>query len=164
VSHDAQLDVLREFHRDKLTLRERHVSVAKVVDNYAFNNTYQNVISRDDVHLSWLEAAIADLGGTPDTVDAPVLPARGKRDSFLPLVEEDARNADAFVTSWRPRLDEVVNARHRRMLGVVLGETLEQRRFFLQITAGREDLLGRRSNGPGKVGTGDGVLPARWIE
>ena len=50
------------------------------------------------------------------------------------------------------------------MMQVVLGETLEHKRFFDQILAGREDMLGRRSNGPGSPGTGDGVLPVRWIE
>ncbi len=43
------------------------------------------------------------------------------------------------------------------MLSLILGETLEQKRFFDQIAAGRTDQLGRRSNGPGSPGTGDGV-------
>lgn len=157
-------DVLRAFHRDKLTQRQRHVAVARQIDNYAFNNTYQNVISRDDVHLTWLESAIVELGGVPDSVDEPQLPARGKKESFLPLVADDAREAEALVGRWRPRLDEVGNARHRNMLNVILGETLEHRRFFSQIGEGREDVLGRRSNGPGRDGTGDGVLPVRWID
>jgi hypothetical protein len=50
------------------------------------------------------------------------------------------------------------------MLQVILGEALEHKRFFDQMIAGREDLLGRRSNGPGKDGTGDGVMAVRWIE
>jgi hypothetical protein len=49
------------------------------------------------------------------------------------------------------------------MMQVIIGETLEQRRFFEQILAGKDDLLGRRSNGPGSPGTGDGVLPVRWL-
>jgi len=116
------------------------------------------------VHLSWLEAAIADLGGTPADVAEPALAPLGKRESAAPLLQQDARDADAFVAKWRPRVTEVVNARHRGMLGVVLGETLEQKRFFEQMVAGRDDLLGRRANGPGSPGTGDGVLPVRWIE
>ena len=83
---------------------------------------------------------------------------------FLPLIAEDARTADAFVSRWRPRLSEVTNARHRSMMQVVLGETLEQKRFFDQMVADRDDLLGRRANGPGPIGTGNGVLPVRWIE
>ena len=38
----------------------------------------------------------------------------------------------------------MTNARHRGMLRVILGETLEQKRFFEQGLAGRTDLLGRR--------------------
>jgi hypothetical protein len=49
------------------------------------------------------------------------------------------------------------------MIQVILGETLEHKRFFDQMLAGRDDLLGRRANGPGSPGTGDGVLPVRWL-
>ena len=41
------------------------------------------------------------------------------------------------------------------MLNVILGETLEHKRFFDQALAGRADLLGRRADG---AGTGGGVL------
>ena len=155
------LSILREFHREKLTLRERHVAVACHVSNYAFNNTYQYIIAREDVHLSWLEAAIAELGGTPESVGEPHLPAPGKGGSFLPMVEEDAREAGTFVSRWRQRLTEITNARHRTMMNVILGETLEQKRFFDQMVAGDEALLGRRMAG---AGTGNGVLPVRWLE
>lgn len=164
VSTQDLLSTLQAFHREKLTLRQRHVAVARHVDNYAFNNTYQNVVSREDLHLAWLESAIAELGGTPDSVAEPDLPARGRKDSFLPFISQDAQEAEAIVARWRPRLPEIGNARHRNMVQIILGETLEHRRFFEQMTAGREDLLGRRANGPGPVGTGDGVLPVRWVE
>jgi hypothetical protein len=154
------LAVLREFHHEKLALRQRHVAVARQVSSYSFNNTYQYIIAREDVHLSWLEAAIAELGGTPDQVSEPSVPPRGKKDSFLPLVQEDAREAEAFVSRWRPRTGEVTHARDRNMLNVILGETLEHKRFFDQIVAGRDDVLGRRMDG---AGTGDGVLGVRWI-
>jgi hypothetical protein len=146
-------------------MRERHVAVARFVTDYEFNNAYQYVIAREDVHLSWLEAALAEAGETPDVVEEPrVAAARvGPKADFLPLVREDLRQADAFVADWRPKLSEVSNARHRSMMQVVVGETLEQRRFFEQILAGEDDLLGRRSNGPGSPGTGDGVLPVRWL-
>ena len=77
---------------------------------------------------------------------------------------EDARAAEAFVAAWRPRLSEIASARHRSLLTVILGETLEQKRFFEQMGAGNHDLLGRRSNGPGSDGTGNGVLAVRWVE
>jgi hypothetical protein len=158
------LTLLREFHREKLGLRERHVAVARVVSDYAFNNTYQYIIAREDVHLSWLEAALAEMGESPASVPEPQLAARGRKESFLPLVDEDGREAETFVARWRARLAEVSNARHRTMLQVILGETAEHKRFFDQMIAGRADLLGRRANGPGPVGTGNGVLPVRWIE
>jgi hypothetical protein len=54
------------------------------------------------------------------------------------------------------------NARHRKMLNVILGEALEQKRFFEQALAGRHDLLGRRTEDVGPlVGK---VLPTRWVE
>ena len=155
---------LREFHHEKLAMRQRHVAVARRVVDYEFNNAYQYVINREDVHLSWLEAALTEIGETPDDVPEPGLPAAIRKGDFLPLVTEDARETEAFVARWRPHVAEMTNARHRLMLQVVLGETLEQKRFFDQVVAGRDDLLGRRANGPGPSGTGDGVLPVRWIE
>ena len=155
------LAVLGEFHREKLTLRERHAAVARHVSNYSFNNTYQYVIAREDVHLAWLESAIAEGGGTPAQVTEPVLPSPGRKpDSFLPLVQEDARAAEEFVTKWRARVGDVTHARDRSMLQVILGETLEHERFFDQMLAGRDDLLGRRMDG---AGTGNGVLGVRWL-
>jgi hypothetical protein len=156
--------ILTEFHKDKLSLRQRHVAVARQVSDYDANNTYQYVIAREDVHLQWVEAALRELGATPADLAEPQLPARGRKASFIPLVEEDAREADTFVSRWRARIGDLGHARHRGMLQVILGETLEQKRFFDQITAGREDVLGRRANGPASPGTGDGVLPVRWID
>jgi hypothetical protein len=158
------ISTLREFHHDRLAMRQRHVAVARHVSDYNFNNTYQNIIGREDVHLAWVEAALRELGETPPGVDEPALASPGKKGSFLPFVREDAQAADAFVTRWRPLVGAITNARHRKMTQVILGETLEHKRFFDQMLSGNEDLLGRRSNGPGKDGTGDGVLPVRWIQ
>jgi hypothetical protein len=158
------VSVLREFHRDKLTLRQRHAAVARLVGDYDANNTYQYVIAREDVHLSWLEAALQELDAAPDNVDEPALKPLGRKERFMPLTSQDARDAEAFVQKWRPRLAEITHARHRGMMNVVLGETLEHKRFFDQIVAGRDDVLGRRANGPGSPGTGDGVIAERWIE
>jgi hypothetical protein len=159
------LAILQECYVEKLALRQRHVAVARRVTDYDFNNTYQYVIAREDVHLAWLAAAVTELGGTPEDRPEPDLPpVQGKKVDFLPLVRDDARQAEAFVTRWRPRLPDIGNARHRGMIQVILGETLEHKRFFDQIMAGREDVLGRRANGPGSPGTGDGVLPVRWMD
>ena len=155
------LATLREFHKARLAMRQRHVAVARHVSGYDFNNTYQYIIAREDVHLSWLEAAIAELEGKPDDVGEPEIAAPKKKASYLPLIEEDARSARQFVDTWRPRVATVTHARHRNLLNVILGETLEHRRFFEQAAAGNTDLLGRRDGGES---TGGEVLPVRWIE
>jgi hypothetical protein len=156
------LALLREFYRDKLTMRQRHVAVARHVPDYDFNNTYQYVIAREDVQLNWLRDAILDMGGTPDEVGEPTIQAPGKgTDAHAQLFGEDRDSAQRFVDSWRPRMEAMPNARHGSMLQVILGETLEHKRFFEQALAGRSDLLGRRADG---AGTGGGVLGVRWIE
>ena len=154
---------LKELHRDKLTLRERHVAVARHVDHYDFNNTYQYAIAREDVHLSWLETAIRELGGTPDDVAEASVAAPGKKGSFVPLVQQDAKDADALVSKWRPRIEALskANTRHAKMVGVILGETMEHQRFFVQIAQGHELVLGKRMPG---ASTGNGVMADRWVE
>jgi hypothetical protein len=164
VRTDALLSILLEFHRDKLALRQRHVAVARHVFGYDANNTYQYVIAREDVHLQWLEAAIAELDGTPEQVAEPPVPRLVRNEKFIGLTVKDAEDIAAFVAKWRPRLDDVTHARHRSLMNVIIGETLEQKRSFDQVAQGREDVLGRRANGPGSPGTGDGVLGVRWIE
>ena len=66
----------------------------------------------------------------------------------------------AFVERWRDKVEKVTNARERNMLRVILGETLEAKRFFDQMIAGREDLLGRRDEGAGTPGE---VIATRWV-
>ena len=156
------LALLRDFYRDKLTMRQRHVAVAKHVPDYDFNNTYQYIVAREDVQLNWLRDAITDMGGTLEDVAEPSIQGSGKStDVQSRLIGEDRDGAQKFVDAWRPRIEAMPNARHRSMLRVILGETLEHKRFFDQAIAGRSDLLGRRADG---AGTGGGVLPVRWIE
>ena len=156
------LALLREFYRDKLAIRQRHVAVAKHVPDYDFNNTYQYVIAREDVQLNWLRDAIEGMGGPVPDVPGPEIRLSGKGESAqAALIGEDRDLAQSFVGKWRPRVDAIPNARHRTMLQVIVGETLEHKRFFEQAVAGRTDLLGRRADG---AGTGGGVLPVRWIE
>lgn len=154
------VEILREFHRERLTARQRHVAVARHVTHYDFNNTYQYIINREDVHLQWLEAAIRDLGGEPSDAGEPDLGKPDKKTKYEPFIEQDAREAGAFVERWRARLAAVDHARHRGMMNVIVGEVLEHKRFFEQMLAGRDDLLGRRADG---AGTGGGVLPVRWL-
>ena len=73
------LEFLSAFYRDKLTLRNRHVAAARFVADYNFNNTYQYVINRDDMHVRWLQDAVTDTGGTPEEQPLPNLdPARAR--------------------------------------------------------------------------------------
>ena len=156
------LALLREFYRDKLTIRQRHVAVAKHVPDYDFNNTYQYVIAREDVQLNWLADAVTDMGGALEDLPEPDIQGSGKSAEVqAQLIGEDRQAAQSFVDKWRPRMEAMPNARHRSLLRVILGETLEHKRFFDQALAGRTDLLGRRAAG---AGTGGGVLPVRWIE
>jgi hypothetical protein len=154
------LDFLTAFYRDKLTLRNRHVAAARFVTDYNVNNTYQYVINRDDMHVRWLQDAIADAGGTPEEQALPEMELGKDKDPQRTVITADRDAAQKFVERWRERVDVLPNARHRSMLRVILGETLEQQRFFEQALAGREDLLGRRADG---AGTGDGVLSTRWV-
>jgi hypothetical protein len=156
------LTLLRDFHREKLTMLRRHEAAAKYVGNYDFNNTYQYVIAREEMHVRWVADAVQDADGQLETVAEPQLDVAGKgKDAQNAVIAQDRDGAQAFVDQWRPRVQAMTQARHRTMLNVILGETLEHKRFFDQALAGRSDLLGRRADG---AGTGGGVLPTRWIE
>jgi hypothetical protein len=157
------LDVLQAFHGEKLAMLVRHEAVARLVAQYDANNTYQYIINREETQLTWLATAIMELGGTVNDTPAASSPVAAKgSDAVGRAIEEDARVAASFVERWRPRIDAMDNARHARMLRLILGETLEQQRFFEQAKAGRTDLLGRRGT---QLGPSHGdVLPSRWIE
>jgi hypothetical protein len=159
------LQLLREFYREKSALRQRHVAAARLVVDYDYNNAYQYVINREDVHLTWLHDAITDHGGTPEDAPEPRLDAAAKgkakqQDAQTAVIREDRDQAQAFVDRWRDRVEHMNHARLRTLLRVVLGETLEQKRFFEQALEGRTDLLGRRADGAGTQGV---VLPTRWV-
>ncbi len=107
---------------------------------------------------------IVELGGDvpAESATADRKPSGKGTAAAKPLFDEDARDSSAFVERWKPKVEAMDNARHRGMLRVILGETLEQQRFFQQASAGRLDLLGRRTESVGKL---EGVvLPTRWIE
>jgi hypothetical protein len=155
-------DLLLEFYRDKLALVLRHEEGARFISHYDFNNTYQYILSREETQLAWVGAAITDLGGrVPDEVETPAIPTGKGAARQRDILEADSRAAQGFVDRWSDRVDGMTNARHRLMLRVILGETLEQKRFFDQALAGRVDLLGRHADGAGTRGS---VLPTRWIE
>jgi hypothetical protein len=156
------LPLLQDFYRDKLSAVLRHTAGARLVGQYDANNTYQYIISREETQLTWVGQAIADLGGEVPAADSNSEAVAGVPAAMRAIFEQDVREAHAFVDRWRPRVDGMSNARQRGMLNVILGETLEQKRFFEQALAGRTDLLGRRTEDVGAlVGK---VLATRWIE
>jgi hypothetical protein len=161
VKSKEMLELLREFYRDKAAMRQSHIDAARFVSDYNFNNTYQYVIAREDMHVRWLADAVADLAGAgEDPAVGQVASAAKARDAQRAVIEANSREAQEFLDKWRPRINALPNARHRQMLNVILGETLEHKRFFDLALAGREDLLGRRADG---MGTGGGVLGSRWV-
>ena len=161
------IQLLTELAADRLALIQRHEKGARLVSHYDFNNTYQYVIAREETHIAWVQNALAEFGvALPAAAAAQPVPEapKGKKlqpSAFKPIMEEDARTLRAFVDRWRPRLDAMTHARHRTMLDVVLGESLEHMRLFEQGAAGDEDLLGRRTSLAERVGA---VLPNRWME
>jgi hypothetical protein len=167
VKTSQQITLLQEFYLDRLALLMRHVEGAKQVGDYEFNNTYQYIIAREDMHVAWVRDAIVDLTGEVPTKGTAlaVPPGVSKGGSALhaqaAVIDDDIRQMQTFVEKWKTRLEGVTNARHRSLLRVILGEVLEHKRFFEQAKAGNEDLLGRRMAG---ASTGDGVLPTRWME
>jgi hypothetical protein len=167
--HQSELQsLLTEFAAGRLALLQRHEAGARVVSHYDFNNTYQYVINREETHVAWLQTALAEFGAAlpapSSTIEVPPVEKRGKKveaSAFRGILEDDARHLGVFVEQWRPRVKAMTHARHRIMLDVVLGESLEHKRLFEQAAAGFEDVLGRRTGGVPRQGA---VLPARWME
>jgi len=163
------LALLTEFAAGRVALIEHHEASARVVSHYDFNNTYQYVINREETHLSWLQNALAEYKAALPPAGAAALPVptapkvskNVEAGAFRSILDDEVRYLGGFVEKWRPRVDAITHARHRNMLNVILGESIEHKRFFEQAAAGFEDLLGRRTGGVERVG---GVLPTRWLE
>jgi hypothetical protein len=160
--------LLTEFAADRLALVQRHEASARVVSHYDFNNTYQYVINREETHLRWLEDALGDfkvsLPAASAGLGTPEVPKKTKASdtsAFRSILEEDGRVLGAFVERWRSRVQHMTHVRHRKMLDVIFGESMEHKRLFEQAGAGFEDVLGRRTGGVPRQG---GVLSSRWQE
>ena len=161
--------LLTDLAAERVALIERHEAGARAVSHYDFNNTYQYVIAREEMHVTWVADAVqdvsADLGqgeASLDDVAEPQIGSHGRGAAAeAAIIGQDRDGAQAFVDKWKPIVATLAHARHRTMLNVILGETLEHRRFFEQAAAGNTDLLGRRDGGES---TGGEVLPVRWIE
>lgn len=164
---DELRQLLTDCAAERLAILQHHEAAARVVSHYDFNNTYQYVIAREETHIAWLQNALAEFGVSLPAA-APALAApeavKGKKlqaSAFTGILADDARALRGFVDRWRPRVEAMTHARHRTMLNVVLGESIEHARLFEQGAAGDEDLLGRRTSLAERVGA---VLPHRWME
>ena len=82
-------------------------------------------------------------------------------DGWRSLSADDARSNQQFVDTWRPKVETVTHARHKGMLGVVLGEMLEHKRIFDHAAAGRDDLIGTHLAINQRTGV---VADTRWME
>jgi hypothetical protein len=156
------LAFLEGFYRDTLALVFARQVNARAVTPYDANNAYQQVLGRQDVHLQWLEAAIAQLGGSappaPGASGESAAGSRKEKPDQRALLESDVATQHRFVEGWERKVALVSNARHRKMLELILGEMREHLRVFQQALDGRTDVLGRHADG--KVLSGK-VLPAR---
>jgi hypothetical protein len=161
-STDLQ-NLLREFYLDRLALLMRHESSARFVSDYDVNNAYQYVISREETQVSWLQHALLAVGVQipADPARPNIKPTRKGNDAVLELAGDDARGNQQFVDKWRSRVEGVTNARHKGMLGVVLGEMLEHQRLFAQASEGRTDIIGTALAINERRGK---VIDRRWIE
>ena len=81
-----------------------------------------------------------------------------QKDANEQLLDADARAQREFIAHWEPRVDTVTNARHSKMLALIMGEMREHLRVFQQAVDGRTDLLGRHADGKELMGA---VMPAR---
>jgi hypothetical protein len=157
VSPSELLVLLNDFHRDTLELFKARQTSAQSITGYDANNGYQQILGRQEVHLRWLADAIAELGATAaDSPDSVSGKASGER--ARSIVERDAASQKAFIDRWTPALGAVTNARHRKMLELILGEMKEHQRVLELAAESRADLLGRHSDGKVLRGT---VMAAR---
>lgn len=149
---------LNEFYNETLELFRARQTDARSVAAYDANNGYQQVLGRQEVHLQWLADAIEALGGT--TSDSPDN-VRGKMPApnVRAIIERDAASQKAFIDRWMPAVARVTNARHNKMLALILGEMKEHLRVLQQAAESRSDLLGRHSDGKVLRGTVMAVRP-----
>jgi hypothetical protein len=157
VSPAELLTFLKDFYRDTLELFKARQTNAQSVAAYDANNGFQQILGRQEIHLQWVRDAIAALGGTAaDSLDQ--VSGKASRDTARSIIDADAAAQKAFIDRWSPRIATVTNARHGKMLQLILGEMKEHLRFLQQGAESRADLLGRHSDGKVLRGT---VMAAR---
>jgi hypothetical protein len=157
VSPAELLTFLNDFYRDTLELFKARQTNAQSVAAYDANNGFQQILGRQEIHLQWVRDAIAALGGTAaDSLDQ--VSGKASREAARSIIDADAAAQKAFIDRWTPRIATVTNARHGKMLQLILGEMKEHLRFLQQGAESRADLLGRHSDGKVLRGT---VMAAR---
>jgi hypothetical protein len=151
--------LLQDFYRETSELLLSRQARARSITSYEANNAYQQVMGRQDMHLRWVADSLTDLGGAIPEVGLDESQATAAKGTDVQsIVEADARGQKAFLDRWGPRLPTINNARHRKMLELILGEMREHARVFDQALEGRTDILGRHADG--KILRGS-VLPSR---
>jgi hypothetical protein len=152
------LALLQDFYRESLDLFDKRQKISQSVAAYDANNGYQQVIGRQEEHLRWVADAVTSLGGSAGDTSGERGVAEAQGEPAKSLIDADARSQEQFLDRWAPRVQSVTNARHRKMLELVLGEMKEHLRMLQQAADGRSDVLGRHADG--KVLRG-AVLPTR---
>ena len=157
MSPSELMTFLNDFYRDTLGLFKARQTNAQSVAAYDANNGFQQILGRQEIHLQWVRDAVASLGGTAaDSLDQ--VSGKASRETAKSIIEADAAAQKAFIDRWAPRISAVTNARHRKMLELIVGEMKEHLRFLQQGAESRADLLGRHSDGKVLRGT---VMAAR---
>jgi hypothetical protein len=151
--------LLQSLYRETSELLLSRQARARSITSYEANNAYQQVLGRQDVHLRWISDALTDLGGAVPEVGLDESQATADKGTDVKtIVQSDALAQQAFIERWNARLETISNARHRKMVSLMLGEMAEHLRVFEQALEGRTDILGRHTEG--KILRG-AVLPAR---
>jgi len=109
--------LLQDFYRDKLTVYLRHQAGARLVVQYDANNTYQYIVNRDDVQLTWIAKAIEELGAAVPEVSPQSRDAAGKKsDAAQAVIREDAAVSQKEVCVRRgiPGFTKILKLRRAR--------------------------------------------------
>ncbi len=142
------IDLLQAFYRETSELLLGRQARARSITSYEANNAYQQVLGRQDMHLRWVADSITDLGSVVPQVGPDESQATDAKGTEVhSIVEADARAQQAFIDRWGPRVVAISNARHRKLLELILGEMGEHFRVFEQALEGRTDILGRHTDG-----------------
>src|SRR4051812_30163459 len=136
---DELRTLLTDVAAERLALLQRHEAGARIVSHYDFNNTYQYIINREETHLQWLQNALAEFSAplppASSALTVPDVPKSSKKvdaGTYRSILDDDSRGLNGFVQRWREPVRHMTHARHRSMLEVILGESLEHARMFEQ--------------------------------